>query len=127
MTFNPRKSLLGKADSARKVWVELPEAPGLEVWITSSRNPAFEQALSRLKTPDGADSPPVGEIVKLTAAHLIHGWRGLELEDGKQEEFSHEKAAELFDEYRDLWIWVSKATQALTVEDVRRADTTAGN
>jgi hypothetical protein len=69
-------------------WIEFPEWPGVDFNVSSIHKPAYVLArdvlLQRLARQHKGKPVPVTvtspQIGKLYATHLLHGWRGLDVE-----------------------------------------------
>ncbi|MDI6026716.1 hypothetical protein QBK99_10990 [Corticibacterium sp. UT-5YL-CI-8] len=80
-----------KADLAREAkgdWIEFPDWPGVEFNVSSLLLPAYTTArdlLMQRLTRQSKGKPiardlMTSEIGKLYAKHILHGWRGLDVE-----------------------------------------------
>jgi len=114
-----------KADLSREEkgdWVEFPDWPGVEFNVSSLHLPAFTvsrdlmyQRLARTykKKPIPKDVLSV-EIGKLFHAHILHDWRGLDVE------YSRDEAARILSsaEYRNVVAAVEWCAGKLSDVDV---------
>lgn len=80
-----------KADLAREEqgdWIEYPDWPGVAFKVSSLHTPAYATArdllVQKLTRKSRGKTPPVEEMApevgKLYAKHILHGWRGLDVE-----------------------------------------------
>jgi hypothetical protein len=121
-----------KADLSREEkgdWVEFPDWPGVEFNVSSLHLPAFTvardlmyQRMARLykKKPIPKDVLS-GEIGKLFLKHILHGWRGLDVQ------YSPAKAEEVLTapEYRNVVAaveWCAGKISDLDIEYVEDAE-----
>lgn len=103
-----------KADLAREEkgdWVDFPDWPGVSFNVSSLHLPAYQTARDQLiqiaarkakiKVKPGEKKEPFNfttELGKLYAKHILHGWRGLDIDYSP--EFAREILADL--EYRNV-------------------------
>lgn len=123
-----------KADLAREEkgdWIEFPDWPGVEFNVSSLHLPAYQTARDLLfkrlarqykKTP----APAVvltTEIGKLYAKHILHGWRGLDVD------YSPERAAEILSdpEYRNVVAAVEYCAGRVSETDIEFIEDEVGN
>ena len=113
MAFNPTKDLLDNDEKARRVWktVQDPRAGGLRLLVCSLRCPDMRNALSRINAIGEDDAG--SRFIPLVAEHVLHGWEGMEIKEGKPEPFSHKRAAELFEQYAEIADWTVQCANAL--------------
>ncbi|MFU0504008.1 hypothetical protein [Pseudaminobacter sp. NGMCC 1.201702] len=121
-----------KADLAREAegdWIEYPDWPGVEFNVSSLHLPAFTIArdlmyqrfarvYKRKPVPKDVLSAEIG---KLFHAHILHGWRGLDVP------FSKETALETLTnpEYRNVVAaveWCAAKVSDLDIEFVEDAE-----
>jgi hypothetical protein len=111
-------------------WVDYPDWPGVAFKVSSTNLPAFAAARSQMlsrhaRKNAGAlqldDASP--EYGALYAKHLLHGWRGLDVE------YTPEKAtAILLDpEYRSVTAAIAWCAQRASIVDAEFVETEAKN
>jgi len=119
------KLLSLKADLAREEkgdWVPFPDWPGVEFNVSSLHLPSFTTARDLLyrrlgKQHKGGTIPPrilTVEMGKLYARHILHGWRGLDVD------YSPEVASEIMSdpEYRNVIAAVEYCAGTMSATDI---------
>ena len=120
-----------KADLAREEkgdWIAYPDWPGVEFNVSSLHLPAYQTArdllLQRLARKYQRKPTPRTEMTvehgKLYAEHILHGWRGLDVE------YSPETAREILSnpEYRNVVAaieWCAAQVSDVALEFVEEA------
>jgi hypothetical protein len=123
-----------KSDLKREAegdWIEFVEWPGVEFNVSSLLLPAYAHArdltMQRLaKHQKGKPIPRdvmTTELGKLYAKHILHGWRGLDVE------YSPEKALEILSdpEYRTIVAAVEWCASKISEIDVQFVDEAGKN
>jgi hypothetical protein len=125
-----------KADLAREEkgdWIEYPDWPGVEFNVSSLHLPAFTvardlmyQRLARIyKKKPIPETVTTAELGKLFAQHILHGWRGLDVD------YSPATAAETLSspEYRNVVSavqWCAAKVSDIDIEFVEEAEKNSG-
>jgi hypothetical protein len=103
------------------VWV--PFALDIEFKLARAGTAAFNQYARRISKPHRAliDNPRVDTaeieesiVLKALAQHVVKDWRNLEDDDGPIP-FSKEKAQELLEQHRDLFIFVLETSKGMAL------------
>lgn len=123
-----------KADLKREEkgdWIEFPDWPGVEFNVSSLHLPAYQTArdilfkrLSRQYKKTAIPSAVmVGELGKLYAKHILHGWRGLDVT------YSMDKALEILadPEYRNVVAAVEYCAGQVSETDIEFVEDEVGN
>lgn len=123
-----------KADLAREAkgdWIEFPDWPGVEFNVSSLHLPAYQTArdilFKRLSRQHKKTAVPsavmVGELGKLYAKHILHGWRGLDVT------YSMDKALEILadPEYRNVVAAVEYCAGQVSETDIEFVEDEVGN
>lgn len=123
-----------KADLERETtgdWVSFPDWPGVDFNVSSLHLPAYQTARDILfkrlqKTYKGSPIPQAvmtTEMGKLYAKHILHDWRGLDVE------YSQQSAAEILADpaYRNIVAAIEFCAGTISATDIEFVEEAAKN